>query len=497
MILPLAILVLSATLGPQEARAPVPEAAAQKKAEKTVRDLFTADYAKRDPDSRRALAEKLLKSGLETANDPVSRYVLLREARDFAVLALDFETAFAAVDALAASFEVKREELKEECLKAGRKGAKAPEDAARVANGYLSLAESAIEAGNHDTALRAARAAADVAKIAQDPDLVVRSNEQAKDIPELKKEHAIAQRGELTLSLNPDDPEACLNLGRLLCFGRNEWDKGLPLLARSGQPALAEAAKKELAKPEGPAALAEAGDEWHDAAEKEKVGAHRRRYLSRARHWYDLAWPGLTGLARAKVDKRLQEMEKETAGRGGIDLLKLVDLAKDTLQGQWTPQGSALATGGFSRLRIPYLPPEEYDLKVTISWVLQGGAGAIVGLVGGGKQFLFGIDAWNNQLSGLEIIDRRTGDQNDTTYRGRLLADDSPKPFLISVRRTRVTVQCDGKKIIDWPADWSKITLRPNWAMPETEALFIGSLGRYQFHQLILVPLSGQGRRLR
>ena len=53
-------------------------------------------------------------------------------------------------------------------------------------------------------------------------------------------------RADEKLKTNPDDPQANLALGRYRCFAKGDWEAGLPLLAKSGDAALASLAKKAL-----------------------------------------------------------------------------------------------------------------------------------------------------------------------------------------------------------------------------------------------------------
>src|SRR6476659_653266 len=51
-----------------------PDAAAQKDAEKLVREIFKDDYAKRQPADRVSLARKLMAQATETRDDAVTRF---------------------------------------------------------------------------------------------------------------------------------------------------------------------------------------------------------------------------------------------------------------------------------------------------------------------------------------------------------------------------------------------------------------------------------------
>src|SRR5258706_12581886 len=72
---------------------PEPDANAQKETLKQIRDLFKEDYAKKTPADQAALAQKLLQKGAEAGDDPTSKYVLIKEARDVAMNAGDADTA--------------------------------------------------------------------------------------------------------------------------------------------------------------------------------------------------------------------------------------------------------------------------------------------------------------------------------------------------------------------------------------------------------------------
>src|SRR5437667_417142 len=83
---------------PQEKKLDIPDDAAVKEAEKTIRSLFKDDYAKRSPADRGALAKNLLKQAMDTKDENAARYVLFRESQDLAARIGEIETAFRAID---------------------------------------------------------------------------------------------------------------------------------------------------------------------------------------------------------------------------------------------------------------------------------------------------------------------------------------------------------------------------------------------------------------
>ncbi|HLX64882.1 MAG TPA: hypothetical protein VKX17_26660 [Planctomycetota bacterium] len=83
---------------------PIPSADKQKEAEKLLKELFKADFAKSDPASRLLLHAKMMQQAQENKADPASEYILLREARDAAILAGDPAAAVRAYAAMKADF---------------------------------------------------------------------------------------------------------------------------------------------------------------------------------------------------------------------------------------------------------------------------------------------------------------------------------------------------------------------------------------------------------
>jgi hypothetical protein len=123
----------------------------------------------------------------------------------------------------------------------------------------------------------------------------------ARALGEMKAAAAVLEK-------QPDDPAANLTVGKYHCFQKGDWEKGISLLARSGDPALKAAAALEVAAAADPANQVKAGDAWWDLAEKEQ-GKAQAALRARAIHWYQQALPEISGLAKAKAEKRVREFE--------------------------------------------------------------------------------------------------------------------------------------------------------------------------------------------
>lgn len=290
-----------------EKRTPAPDAAVMKETEKRVREVYKSDYADKGAAERRAFARKLLQQGVETRDDMAAKYVLLRESREISLQAGDPEGALAAIQALARQFAMDGIAMKAQALAAMARTAKTPDDQKRFALLQLRLAEEACAAEEFAAAQQAATAAAALARQAKDTPLAARAEAYGREASALREAAAKATEAWVTLSVNAGDAAACLTLGRYYCLTRDEWDTGLPLLARSSDAALKDAAMKDLLRPSEPAEQVTVGDLWFDLAEKASGGT-REALRRRARRWYDAGLRGLSGFNRARVEKRLTEI---------------------------------------------------------------------------------------------------------------------------------------------------------------------------------------------
>jgi hypothetical protein len=338
-------------------KAPVPDAAAQREATKLIRDLFKTDYAKRAPADMQAHAAKLLLQGRETKDDPVGQFVLLQQARELAVQAGDLATALAAVEETGKAYAVDGLGLKVQALAAALLPAGRPEAAVTLAETCLATVDEALASDRFDAAADLASKAESAARAAKDAALQKRVQHRKKDIEWAKREFDLTKASEKILASAPDDPAANLAVGRYTACVKGDWERGAALLAKGADAALKAAAEKDMAKPSDPQAQVASGDAWWEAAEKSRGQAVEERWRGRARHWYETGLPGLTGLARIKVEKRLEQLAAspgETPVRFGLvgywnfngPLPQIQDLSPRKNHG--TPHGGVKQVPGIS-----------------------------------------------------------------------------------------------------------------------------------------------------
>jgi hypothetical protein len=183
---------------------------------------------------------------------------------------------------------------------------------------------------------------------------------------------------------------------------------------------------------------------------------------------------------------------------GQVDLLRLIDPQRDSVVGAWTfVEGSLVSPGGqWTRLQIPYAPPEEYDLTLTVARTANLES-LNIGLVGGGRQFLALLDGWKGTRYGLELVDGRPAQDNETTTFRQVFTNDRKATVVCSVRREGVRVEVDGNVLIDWKGGYHRLSLYPAWTVSSPESLLLGCYECvWRIDAMTLRPVAGTGRSL-
>ncbi len=483
-------------------RLPVPDAAVQKEAEKSIRDLFKAEYAKKTAADRQALAVALLGQAGQVGDDPGGLWVLYREAQDAAVQAGDAKTAMLAVDAAAQRFDVDAFAMKSAALAAIGKAAKTADEISPLIDAMNRLIDDLIASDVYDAADKTAAAAVSLAKRSAQPILVQKTALRAKEVSEAKSKFQSMKGSLETLAKSPDDPRANGEMGHFLCFVKSNWDMGLRFLAKSPDGPLKTLSVRELAAPTGAAELVGIADEWCSLAEKDKSPLKKTPLFAHASTIYEQALPVSSGVLKAKIEKRLGELDPALLA-GGVDLIALIDLKKDARQGVWQKDGRALvnaAANEYDRIQIPYLPPDEYDVQATI--VRRSGDQSIVlGLARGNSQWGPNFDFYHGGMlkSGVERMDGKQPEFNSLVYTGgRVFQVGKRVQMEAQVRKTGFKVTADGKTIFSYAGDYKNLDMSGGWSMPDTRLLWLGLWkGEVAFERLVLVPVSGQGKKLR
>jgi hypothetical protein len=373
-------LVLSPADG-QDDRAPVPSVQAQKAAEKLIHEIFKDDYSKNSASDKAQFAAKLVRQAADTKDDPTSRYVLLRDARDLSAQAGDLRTLFLATDELVRGFDVQAIGFKLAAYGAAASTVRTPEDQLRLSQAYLSLSHEAALAGDGDGAQKAVTAAASLARKAKDLAAVGKADAAAKELAELRGKLESFKKASDTLASSPDDAPSNEVVGEWWCFVRGDWEKGLPYLAKGTE--LKSVAKTELAKPGSATDQVALGDSWWDLGDK-KAGAARENLRKHGAYWYSAAVGQLTGLTRVRIEKRLKDVPPDLTGGalpGTITFTSADQLSKFRSSGgtwkiedgellgtcpdhgQWATFGTAYSSMSEVSIRVPIVPPAKSNFR--------------------------------------------------------------------------------------------------------------------------------------
>lgn len=161
-----------------------------------------------------------------------------------------------------------------------------------------------------------------------------------------------------------------------------------------------------------------------------------------------------------------------------VDVLASIDPKKDALTGTWKLVGKNLTAsdGAHAKLQVTYVPPEEYDLELVLMR-RDGSEDFFLGLVGGGRQFTFHLDAFGSAWSGPQQVDgKRAGAESEVGVPGRkVFTNGTARTAVFMIRKDGYCVRLDGKDFFVWKGDWSRMSLHPIFIVPNKNALFFGA----------------------
>ena len=356
---------------------PVPDEAAQKESMSIVKDVYKTDYDKaKTPNQKLELAKKLLNEGKHTEDDISGKFVLLKVAKELATQAGDVSVALEAVDSITAAFDVDPLEFKTEAFVKLAKVPAAPTVQKELFEAIDSTIDLAVNLDKYESARQLAGLATTVAKNSKDAPLLKQAVARSKEIEQNAAAFTDTQRALKVLDAKPTDSEANLIVGKFRCFNARDWEHGLPLLALGSDAILKGLAEKELLAPISPTEQATLGDGWWAVAERE-TGLTKGAVQARASYWYEKALPGLSGLLKAKIEKRLAEVsppsrDKPSGKSATIDLIALAKKRAGSESEKWeiTNDGVVLGKANYSDLGVfdfGYVPPTEFNLRLTLT----------------------------------------------------------------------------------------------------------------------------------
>ncbi|MDB5337696.1 MAG: hypothetical protein JWN70_3315 [Planctomycetaceae bacterium] len=202
-------------------------------------------------------------------------------------------------------------------------------------------------------------------------------------------------------------------------------------------------------------------------------------------------WPTLVGSdpeARTKPGKTeptagsKKAVDPRTAPRtkpsSAVNLLSRINVDRNRIAGEWSSANDQLISPleGMTRLGVPYVMPDLYDLTFTVERASGTRGFCLVFPVQGQPAQLL-IDGQNATQT--KLANGLGGKKTDEpVIEGQLLFPDRPVEFVLQVRRGRISVAADGKEILNWKGDASYFqpSLNENFSNPKARELMLVSL---------------------
>jgi hypothetical protein len=282
----------------------IPELAKQAEAEKLIKEVFKAEYAKTSPPEHAAFAKKLLVQANETREDAAARFVLLRESRDLAAGAGDIKTALRAVDELAKAYAINAPAYRSAAINLAAKYVETPQHAVALIDACVTSIREDVLAEDYVAAIRLAPLMSTAAIRTENRFIVSGVKTYVSELRDAQGEFTRIKT--IMNRTRHEDPANDLATGKYVCFFKNDWPRGAAMLVKSNDIHLKAAAEKELERPTTTAAQLQAASVWWELAQKQN-GAAKKMYQTRARYWYQQAFEHLTGLDKALAEKRIAQ----------------------------------------------------------------------------------------------------------------------------------------------------------------------------------------------
>jgi len=308
-LLAVAFLIALATFAFGADKLPPPNEPERAAAEALLSEVFGSEIeSARDPVQKAAIAQRLLKLAGESKDDPSNHFVLLVRASELACSGGDIESAMQAVGELHARFSTDGLQQRSDALRKLTDAVRSEEGHHLIAELALTVSAACASEDRYTLALEVLETGFAAAEKSRDSGLVKKSAALREEVAAIESEYRSVARARSTLKdENPEDPKANEVVGRFLCIRKDDWKGGLPHCAKSEDPALSGAATEDLKNPSEAIQRLAVGDLWWDISST-RLETEKARYRSRAAHWYSQALPHVSGLGKAKAEKRIAEV---------------------------------------------------------------------------------------------------------------------------------------------------------------------------------------------
>ena len=204
-------------------------------------------------------------------------------------------------------------------------------------------------------------------------------------------------------------------------------------------------------------------------------------------------------LAELKVEPDAN-LPKEEAWKDAVNLLTLAEPERDSLgDGKWTRRQDRLVSpkAKMHRLALPYVPPEEYDVRVSFTRK-DSSECFVVDLVRNGQPFTWMVAGWGNNVLGFSMVQGKGAKDNPYSLkRPNMLENGRRYTAILQVRSDVVRAYLDGRLASECKVPASEFSPHATWSVSKSDILGVGANDCvYEVHQLEVLELKGKGQVL-
>ena len=179
-----------------------------------------------------------------------------------------------------------------------------------------------------------------------------------------------------------------------------------------------------------------------------------------------------------------------------VDLMPLIHPNTDAVKGKWNKQGKDLISDNASpaTLEIPYIPPEEYDFRISFTR-RSGNEGVHQILYKSGHTFQWTVGARSSSKMCFMLINRQSFDNASAVSKPQCIVNNRRYVSIVSVRNGSVTATLNGIQIVNWKTDYHEMDgLFGGFQLRNPNRLGIASWASPTvFHSIEILEVTGKG----
>jgi serine/threonine protein kinase len=295
-------------------RLPLPETRRVVESEAKLRVTYSAELESGNARTRVSAANDLLKQSA-TAQDPAFELASLRMAALLAGHAGDYFLLMDVCDRMEARFQMRALPVKLEMLTETSRSAASAKSKSDLAEVCVAGGFEAVAADDYPAAGKFAGLSRAAAQESGDSHCIKQSEFLGGEIVRCRNGYERAETFFQILRDKPGDPRASFEVGRFFCFVKNDWDRGLPLMAHGDDASLKGVLEREILKqPTDPVGQVALGQMWWDLSNT-AVGDDKLPFQKRARYWFLKAISNAKEPERSRLQQELHDRLKAVASQ--------------------------------------------------------------------------------------------------------------------------------------------------------------------------------------